>query len=294
MIGIIVPLNLFILLLGKESFDIYKYVQLKFQSGYLESLFRWERGNSLFDAFTWVNAQLNGAINLDNVDFSSQIGDYAKVVTSFIAEQSANIVKGFGGLVIGVFVLFFALYYFFKDNDKILRKLTAVSPLPGKHDDELIRKFKEISLASLYGIFLTAIAQGICGGVGFSISGVPNVLFWGTAISVFSLVPVIGTASIWLPASIILLLSGNYFGGIFLFLWGMLVVSTVDNFLRAYLIGEKTKSNQLMIFLAVFGGIKLFGLVGVIFGPLILNLFFTFVNIYETEYSSILDHTKKG
>lgn len=113
-------------------------------------------------------------------------------------------------------------------------------------------------------------------------------MFWGTATALFSLVPVIGTSIVWLPAGLILLATGNVFGGVFILLWGLLIVSTVDNFLRAYLIGGKTNTNQLVMFLAVFGGIGVFNLVGVIFGPLILTLFFTFVHIYEMEYDKVL------
>src|SRR5690606_24144695 len=105
---------------------------------------------------------------------------------------------------------------------------------PRRHEDAVFGKFKEISHAALYGIFLTAVAQGIIGGIGFAIVGIPSALFWGTAIALFSLVPVLGTATIWFPASIILILIGNVWGGIFLFFYGLLIVSTADNFLRAY------------------------------------------------------------
>ncbi|HMR01469.1 MAG TPA: AI-2E family transporter, partial [Candidatus Gracilibacteria bacterium] len=104
----------------------------------------------------------------------------------------------------------------------------------------------------------------------------------------FSLVPVLGTATIWFPASIVLLLMGNIWGGVFLFFYGLLIVSTADNFFRAYFIGERIKMNQLLIFLAVFGGIGAFGLLGVIFGPLILTFFFAFLHIYEKEYDKVL------
>jgi predicted PurR-regulated permease PerM len=149
-----------------------------------------------------------------------------------------------------------------------------------------------MSLATLYGIFLTSIVQGIIGGIGFAIAGIPHALFWGTAIALFSLIPVVGTSVVWVPASLILIATGNLTSGIFLFCWGILIVSTVDNFLRAFLIGGRTNTNQLLMFLSVFGGIGMFGLVGVIFGPLILTLFFAFLHIYELEYDKVLHRGK--
>ena len=105
----------------------------------------------------------------------------------------------------------------------------------------------------------------------------------------FSLVPVIGTGTVWLPAALILIAGGHFIPGVFLLLWGVLLVSTVDNVLRTYFIGVKMKMNQLLMFLAIIGGVLFFnGLIGVIFGPLILSLFIAFMHIYEMEYDQVL------
>ena len=222
-----------------------------------------------------LREQLDGVIDVDSIDIKGSIIAAIQFVASFLAGQSAKITAGFVWFFISFFIMLFALYYLFKDGKDIVKYLMVISPLPDKYEIQLFNKFKEISMATLFGIFLTSLIQGIIGGIGFAIAGIPNALFWGTAIAIFSIIPVFGTAIVWLPASLILFVSGNSFGGIFLFLWGLLLVSTVDNFLRAYLIGERTKSNQLLIFLAVIGGVIMFeGLVGVIFGPLILTLFF--------------------
>lgn len=290
---IIVPLFLFILLLGKQSIDTYVYVSDYIAGGHLDPFIKWEKGAYVYDALGNLTTHIDNVVDLQSIDIKGAMIDGAKNVATFIASQSGNLLKGFGFLVLKFFILLFAMFYLFKDADKIIERLMTLSPLPDKHERELVKKFKEISLATLYGIFLTSLVQGLIGGVGFFIAGVPNALFWGTAVAVFSLVPLFGTATIWGPAGIFLLLGGNYFGGIFLLLWGVFVVGTVDNFLRAYLIGGRAKLNQLLTFLSVFGGIILFGLIGVIFGPLILMLFFAFLHIYETEYDKILHRNKE-
>jgi len=285
---LIVPLIVFILLLGRQAYDTYVFTQHQVQNGFLDPYIKWQKGGMIYDALGTVREQLVNVVDLDSIDLKKNITESAQVVASWLAKQSASILSGFGGLLLSFFILFFAMFYFFKDADAIMKKLMRISPLPLEYEKEIFRKFKEISLATLYGIFLTSIVQGIIAGIGYAIVGIPNVLFWATATAVLSLVPVFGTALVWVPAGVILLVSGNFPGGVFLLLWGALIVATVDNFLRAYLIGGRTNTNQLLTFLAVFGGIGVFGLVGVIFGPLILTLFFTLLHIYEMEYGKVL------
>jgi len=285
---IVVPLIIFILLLGRQAFDTYSFIQTQVHNGVLDSYIKWQPGGMIYDSLGVIRNDIGKTVDFNSLDLKTGITESAQIVSSWLAGQSAAILKGFGGLLLSFFILIFALYYFFKDADLIIKKIMILSPLPKEYELELFKKFKEISLATLYGIFLTSIAQGIIGGIGFVIAGIPNALFWGTAIAVFSLVPMVGTSLVWLPASVIMIATGHVQAGIFLFLWGLLVVSTVDNFLRAFLIGGRTKTNQLLTFLSVFGGIGMFGLVGVIFGPLILTLFFTFLHIYELEYDRVL------
>jgi len=289
---IVIPLLVFILLLGRQAFDTYNFIQHQVQAGAMDPYLKWQKGGMIYDSLSSVSESIGATVDFNSIDLKKGITEAAQTVTSWLAGQSASLLKGFGGVLISFFILILALYYFFKDASLIIKKLMILSPLPQEYELELFKKFKEISLATLYGIFLTSIAQGIVGGIGFVIAGIPNALFWGTAIAVFSIVPVVGTSLIWLPASLILLATGNMQAGIFLFFWGLLIVSTVDNFLRAFLIGGRTNTNQLLTFLAVFGGMIMFGLSGVIFGPLILMLFFTFLHIYELEYDQVL-HPRK-
>lgn len=296
---IVIPTGIFLFLLGRQALDVYNGIVQKVQSGALDPYLKWEQGNIFYDIFQEVQTYFEKSqvlfgttVDLTNLDLKQSLVGLAKDVSGLLVGQTKNLIAGLGesflNAILNFFILFFALYYFFKDGHLISNAFMQASPLPAKYNTELLRKFKEMSKAALYGIFLTSIAQGMLGGIGFMIVGIPNALLWGTAMAFFSLVPLVGTSLIWLPASVILLLSGNIFGGIFLFLWGIFLVGTIDNFLRAYLIGNRVKMNPLLAFLAVFGGIGLFGLVGVLFGPLILTLFFTFLHIYELEYKTAL------
>jgi len=287
---ILIPLTLFSMLLFNEAKQAFEDISSKLSSGFFVPYFKWEVGNFFYDSFQSISEWLSQYVNFDTTNFNifDKISEAAKTAVTTLGETIAFIVKNIFSFILSLIIFFFSLYYFFKDGDRITKKLMDLSPLPMKHEKAIFLKFKEVSLAMLFGIFFTAVVQGVMAGIGYVAVGIPNPIFWATATGVFSLVPLIGTAAIWIPASIILLALGNYVGGIGLFLWGMLVVSTVDNFVRPFLIEGRAPVHPLMTFLAVLGGVFAFGLSGIIFGPLILNLLIAFLHIYELEYAKIL------
>lgn len=288
---IAVPLTFFMTVLLIEAVNASFDIAIKFQSGFFNQYFEWwAQGNWFYDQFQLllpsVQEKLGG--NLFNIDVIGKIAQTAQEVGSNIISVISAIFNNIVMFILGVVVFFFALYYFYKDGDEILDKIMLITPLPKKHDKAIFKKFKEVSLAMLFGIFFTAIIQGTLAGIGYAIVGIENPIFWATATALFSLVPLFGTAIIWVPASLFLLISGNVLGGIGLLLWGTLIVGTVDNFIRPYLIEGRAPVHPLLTFLAVLGGIFAFGLKGIIYGPIILNLLLAFLHIYEMEYAKVL------
>jgi predicted PurR-regulated permease PerM len=125
-------------------------------------------------------------------------------------------------------------------------------------------------------------------GLGFYLVGVPNAALWGTIMAIFAPVPYIGTAIIWGPVGIYNLINGEVFSGLFVLIWGVAVVATIDNIVKPYLIGRSTAINPLAILLTLLGGILLFGPSGLIYGPFLLTLLFGVLHIYELEYEEVL------
>lgn len=283
---IVIPLSLFGALLIKEGVTAFNDIAQKLQAGFFEQYFRWEDGNFFYDQFQIFLPTFE--IENISLDLIGKVTETARNTGAFLISQLSNFVKNTLTFFLSLIIFFLTLYYFFKDGEKIVNKIIDLSPLPKKHDEAVFKKFKEVSLAMLFGIFGTAVVQGIFAGAGYAFVGIPNPIFWATATALFSLVPLVGTATIWVPASIILIATGNLAGGIGLALWGMLVVGTVDNFVRPYLIEGRAPVHPLMTFLAVLGGIMAFGLKGIIYGPLIINLLIAFLHIYEKEYAKVL------
>lgn len=286
-IAIVIPIVLFLLILAGQAVDLYGVVNKYLQTVDIGTIFKWEQGNMFYDLVGPYSRELNDFIQQNIDSLRNAVAESAKYISTFAARQSAKIVADLGLTIFNLLLMFFTLYFLYKDGRRVLRKLMLWTPISVEHQKEIFRKFREISRATLFGTFLTAIAQGIVAWVGFTIAGVPSAFFWGTAVSVFSVVPTVGTAIVWLPMGLIMLAGGNWMG-LFVLAWGAGLVSTVDNLLRVIFIGATANINPLLTFLTIFGGILAFGLIGVIFGPMLLVLFLTFLHIYELEYGDRL------
>lgn len=190
--------------------------------------------------------------------------------------------------VFWVFIMFFTLFYFLIDGDRAFRYLMSLSPLRTEHEKLLASKFISISRATLKGTLVVGAIQGLIGGIAFWIVGIPSPAIWGLLMILLSIIPLVGSALVWLPAGIVLLLIGQVWQGVFLLGIGIGVISLIDNILRPKLVGKDTQMHPLMIFFATLGGIALFGLPGFIIGPIIVSLFLALGEIYSIEFKGQL------
>jgi predicted PurR-regulated permease PerM len=201
-------------------------------------------------------------------------------VSTFLFNQTSNIIKGFSTFIIGFFFTLLSLYYLFKDGAHLFERLKDVIPLPFIERDLLIHRFKDMVYATIYGGILIAIIQGLLGGIIFWILGFSSPILWGTAMSFLSFIPIGGTAIVWIPAVILLFIQGAFLKGIILLFLGIFVIGMADNFLRPMFISARTKIHPLFLFFAVLGGVQVFGLIGLVMGPLIATLSLTLIEIY--------------
>ncbi|MFA6306067.1 MAG: AI-2E family transporter [Candidatus Gracilibacteria bacterium] len=281
---ILIPIAVFIILLTSEAFSTYEMIQLKINSGIFDKYLQWKDGGFFYD----LKNTIAPLVDVENMDLKKNIIEIAKSLSTFLVSQTASFLKSISEIALSVVVLLFCLFYFFKDGTALVARIGQLSPLPSSYETQLFYKIRDMVKAVVFGVFLTAVIQGVVGGVGFMIAGIQNPVFWGTAIAFFSLVPVVGTAIIWVPACIILFILGDYYSAFFLFLWGSLVIGMVDNFARPYLIRGNTRTYPLMMFLVVLGGVVTMGLKGVVIGPLVLIVLMSFLHIYEFEYKNLL------
>ncbi len=280
---IIVPLTLFLVLVANEAIDTYKLIQIKIESGYFDSWLGYKAGGSRF-----FSEYIEPLVNVDISSFKATILEVAQKVSTFLATQIGNLVVNLLNLIFSFLIMLFAMFYFFRDGEKIAEKIRKLSPLPKKHEEEITKKTATMVKAITLGVFLTAMVEGLLGGIAFAIIGIQNPIFWGAMMAFLSLVPLVGPTLIWIPATIILFLDGAVGSSIFLFAWGVLAIGSVEYISRTYFIGYKTKSYPLLIFLIVIGGIWTMGFKGIIVGPLVLMIFMSLLHVYEIEYKKIL------
>lgn len=210
--------------------------------------------------------------------------------TTFVLTQITGFLLSLPRIMMQLAVTFFLLFYLFIDGEKLIQIGKKLIPLSVRHQTHILKRLQETTFAVVYGSLIVALIQGALGGFGFWLFGVSSPVIWGIVMAIFALVPFIGTAVIWLPASLFLIIVGAAEGnsamignGIGLLLWGALIVGTIDNFLKPKIIGARAGIHPALILIGALGGLALIGFIGFIIGPLILAMLKTLLDIYERE-----------
>lgn len=230
-------------------------------------------------------------LNIEGIDenlIRDLVVDVTKKINDWLVSGATDIVKGTTSFVLSLIVIILTMFFFFVDGRKMAEKLILWSPLPNKYDLEIVRKFRKVSQVTLVSIFVTALAQGLSGGLGFYIIGWPFI-FTFIITGFLSLIPFLGASIFYFPVAIYLILSGQIWEAVFIILWWWIIVNGVDEILRAYIIKGRAQVNFIFVIFAVLGGIAWFGFWGVVIGPLIVALAVTIFHIYELEYKDKLD-----
>lgn len=282
---IVVPLTVFIFVLTNQALDTYDLVSQKINSGEFDRYLKWAPGGFFYD----LVSQVKPIAEMGNVNLKEAILGRAQDLSSYLFSQAQTIFTGVFSVLFSFLIMLFSMFYFFKDGTKLVDKVGVISPFPRNYEKDLFKRIYSMVRAIVFGVFLTAIAQGVVGGIGFAIAGISNAIFWGATIAFASLIPAVGTALIWVPAAVILAIMGDYGFAIFLAIWGVFAIGSVDNILRPYLIGGKAHTYPLLTFFVILGGIFVMGFKGIIIGPLVLMFMMSFLQIYEIEYSKFLN-----
>lgn len=232
-------------------------------------------------------------LHLDEYNFQDQafkdtVLSTLKQSSNWLLSGATFAIKETANFLLSLALIILTMFFFFVDGKNMLNRLMYLSPLPNKYDQELFNKFRAVSYTTFVSTFVAAAAQGIAAAIGFAIIGFPAFLA-GAAIAVASLVPYLGSAIFYVPIGIYYLLIGSIWQGIFIFVWGLLVIGLADNAVRTYMIKDKAKINPIFVLFSILGGIMLFGFWGIVLGPLIISLAVTVFHLYELEFCKDLD-----
>jgi predicted PurR-regulated permease PerM len=211
-------------------------------------------------------------VNIDQLRSQQFIVERLKNISSSVAGRTLGFVGGLLGFVVDIAFTVFTMYYLFRDGDRILAVLKDALPLQATQSEEIFRRTQDVIGASVYGSLVIAVIQGALGGIAFWVLGIRSAVVWGVAMMLLSLIPMAGAFLVWVPAAIFLAVSGHWVKAVLLVTWGTLVIGTIDNFLRPKLVGGRTKLHELFIFFSVIGGLQVFGVLGIVLGPVVLAI----------------------
>jgi predicted PurR-regulated permease PerM len=279
---VFIPLGFIGVAVSREAVGLYS----RFTSGELAVTDAMDR---------WVPAlvRFGAQLGITPATVRANVTDAAAAIGQFLASGALafgqNAIRGIGQFGLMLYLLFF----FLRDGDQLLRQIARALPLGDARERALFERFTAVTRATLKGTLVVGAIQGTLGGVFFALLGLDAPAFWGVMMTACSLVPVIGPTTIWLPAAIILLISGAIAKGIILLALGTFGIALVDNLLRPVLVGRETRMPDYVVLLSTLGGLTLFGLSGFVAGPAIAALFITGWDMFAREYAPA-DRTTKS
>lgn len=227
---------------------------------------------------------------ISNPSIKNSLNDLIKKTSEFIVTQGSSFLLTITIKIIDLFIILFITFYLFKDGKALVYRLRKLIPLSYSHQDHILKQFNDTTFAIIHGTLIIALIQGALGAIGFWIFGLSSPILWGAIMTILALIPIIGPPVVYLPASLYMIIAGIINSnnillskGIGFLAFGIILISGVDTFLKPKIIGSRAKVHPVFVLLGVLGGLAAFGLIGLLFGPIILAIFVTFVNIYEKE-----------
>ncbi|HET7623197.1 MAG TPA: AI-2E family transporter [Gemmatimonadaceae bacterium] len=224
------------------------------------------------------------ALRIEGVDLGAQIASASGTLVSWLSGHAIGFFGSATRSVLNLVIAFFGLYYLLISANTAWRWVAAFLPFSKESNEQLRLRFTSITEAMLLGTALTAVLQGALIGFAFWLVGLPNAVFWGVITAFASILPVLGSALVWLPGVIVLLVQQRFGAAIALLIIGGLIASNLDNVVRPVVYRRVSDVHPLTTLVGAFAGVSLFGLVGLLLGPLAITYFFELIDIYEQEY----------
>jgi predicted PurR-regulated permease PerM len=209
-------------------------------------------------------------------------------ISQYFFSWGAQVFGNFISFIADAVIAFFTLFFFFREGREMKEHVASVLPLSRAQVERLSTGISSSIVANVWGVLAVGASQGVLAGLGFWVLGLSSPVLWGMVTALFSLLPIIGSATVWGPAAIVLAVSGHWVKAVILLGWGAGIVAQADNVVRPYVISERANLNTLAVFFALLGGVKAFGVIGLFVGPVALS--FTLV-VLEMLRETILDHS---
>jgi predicted PurR-regulated permease PerM len=291
LVALVVPGFFILMSIGQEARKAYDGLSTTPWEEKSEQVMEKLRGTQLQNLLEKSGLQLEKAEELLRKGIVAGV----KSVPKMIGEKVTTVFKNLALFGLHLIFVSVAIFFFFRDGPRFYHKLVEFLPLEHGHREIAVQTVSKTVSAVLRGMVITALAQGFLAGAGFAIAGLPVPLLLGLLTFVNSFIPFLGAASVWIPSAIWLFTQDHYLAGFGLALYGACVISTVDNILKPLIIGEGTRIPVFLLFFTILGGLRVYGFLGILLGPIILALGMAFLSIYRDVYlRPALDDVKGG
>jgi predicted PurR-regulated permease PerM len=230
----------------------------------------------------WINEAIQHAGFL-NFDIRGTIRQHIGEGAGWILQQAASLLGNLTGALLGAVVTAVALFFIFREGAALRERVVSIVPLQADQVEHVFSGVHDVVVASVYGILAIGLLQGALVGIAFWVLDLSSPVFWGMVTAFLSLIPIVGTGAVWGPAAIILMAGGHWAKSLILVAWGISIVHPIDNVLRPYLVGQRARLSAIYLFFAILGGVKAFGLIGLLAGPVVLSVALVLLGILKTE-----------
>ena len=283
-IVLFLPLSFFVGILANEAWDLYLAARNALQNKpFMELLEK----SDIFDTVNLFLAKFKIQITGDQLN--KAIAEIGRVMGLFLYEQARSITTNVLKFIVNFFFMLLIIFYLLIDSPRLVTFIVQLSPLPEDQDQKLIKKFKDIAAAILLGNGLGGIIQGTLGGLVFFLFGLKSPFLWGVIMALLAFLPILGIGIVFVPAAIMLFLQGRLAAGIFFLVFYLILSGGIEYFFKPRLVGQRVRMHTLIVFLSIIGGLKLFGILGIIYGPLVATAFLTLAEIYQASYQQMIE-----
>jgi len=282
---LMIPFSYLAIEITQQTFEFSKSLSVNLETGSLTGI-------------TCKNEASRMCSIINNLDkFSAEklskfgFGRYLEKILSWLLKNVTDYLIKIPQAILGTGIAVFLSYFLFRDGEKIISKIKDWLPFRKKNIERFMQQFERVTHSIIFAQLFVAMAQGAVGILGFYLFGIPLPIFWGVVLAFFALVPAVGTAIIWIPASLYLVLGGylsqDYilmYKGIGLFVYGVLLISTIDNILRIKIIDKKANVHPIIVIVGVVGGVNMFGAIGLFLGPIILSMLLIYFENFKERF----------
>jgi predicted PurR-regulated permease PerM len=230
-----------------------------------------------------LRSRLND-VRIGSYQLGPQLAAMSERIISWMGTGAIGLIGTATRLTLNLIISLFGLYYLLVSAGKVWAVVEPYIPFSNENSEQLKTRFKLVTISTLIGTGLTALIQGVLVALAFLAVGLPNALFWGIVTVILSILPIVGSGLIWLPGALVLFIQDRVVAGVLLAIWGLVVVANVDNVIRPIVFRRYAQIHPLVTLVGAFAGIRYFGLLGLMVGPLALSYFFELIRMYREEY----------